>query len=108
MFPQPTMATLRACSDTVTRLRARELLANLDEHARALRRGVAVERVVLDAHRSGVGDLDQCVDAVGDPRTSLSVHTRDVGPRLLDVLQVHVEEAVGELVDRVDRVVALR
>ena len=40
-------------------------------------------------------------------RAALAVHARDVRAGLLDVLQVHVEEAVGELVDRGDRVVAL-
>src|SRR5262245_23006130 len=108
MFPQPTTATLRVRSGTMTGSCAGELLPNLDEHACALGRRVAVERVVLDAHGAGVPDLDQRVDAVGDPRAAVAVHARDVRAGLLDVLQVDVEDAIGELVDGVDRVVALR
>jgi hypothetical protein len=92
----------------VPRLCARELLRDLREHAGALRSRVAVERLVLEAHRARVAELEECVHAVGDSRATLAVHARDVRARLLDVLQVHVEETVGQLADGVHRVVSLR
>ena len=84
------------------------LLPDEREPASALVGRVAVERLVLDAHRAGVVDREERVDAVGNLRAAFPVHARDVRARLLDVLQMHVEEAVRELVDRVDRVVSLR
>ena len=48
--------------------------------------------------RARVADVQERPDAVGDPRAAVAVHAGDVCARLLDVLQVHVEEAAGEIV----------
>ena len=77
MFPQPTTATQRLLRHGVLPA-CGELLANLREHARALGCRVAVERVVLDAHRARVADREKPVDAAADVRAALSVHTADV------------------------------
>ena len=94
MLPQPTTATRSALlTHGVAAPVARELLADQGEHARALGGRVAVERLVLDGQRAGVAELEERVDAVGDPRAPLAVHARDVRSGLLDVLQVDVEAA---------------
>src|SRR5687767_14900225 len=106
MFPHPITAT-RSCSDTMTCFCPGELLPDTNEHASTLGRGVAVEGVVLDAYGTRVADREQLLDAGGDVRAALSVHTRDVRAGCLDVLQVDVEEPIGQVADRGDRVVAL-
>src|SRR4249920_3173935 len=105
MFPQPTTATRSAVSDTAPRLRRRETLTDERESANALGGRVAVERMVLDAHRAGVVEGEQRVDTVENLRAAFPVHAADMRARLLDVLQVNVNEAVRELVCRGYRVV---
>src|SRR4029079_14204339 len=66
------------------------------------------ERVVFDAHGTRVAEREKRVDTVGDARTTLAVHAGDVRAGLFDVLQVHVEEAARQLVDRPHWVISLR
>src|SRR4249919_2206211 len=107
MFPQPTTATRSAVSDTAPRLRRRETLTDERESANALGGRVAVERMVLDAHRAGVVEGEQRVDTVENLRAAFPVHAADMRARLLDVLQVHVEESLRQRTNRENGVVRL-
>src|SRR4029453_19629530 len=108
MLPPPTITTRSACSGTVACSGGVELLPDKGERAGALRGRIAVERVMLDAHGAGVPEAEKRIDTVEDLGAPLAVHARHVRTRLFDVLQVHGEETVGQLVDGRDRVVPLR